>query len=770
MLKISEIRIPVSIEKEISQRHGKTSPAGAQLEKKIRKILRFGGEEKLSITILRHAVDCRKKPVLFHVYTASVTLSPTEEKKILAKHIPNVSRFEPEKYVFPVSGDKALPGGNRPAVIGAGPAGLFAAYMLALHGYRPILLERGRSMEQRTKDVEKFWKTGSLDETSNIQFGEGGAGTFSDGKLNTLVNDKAGRNAEVLRIFTSCGAPEEILTEGMPHIGTDRLREVIVRMRGEIIRLGGDVRFEHKVTGLLTENGKLAGLKVLVGTGDDAEEKIIHTGIAVLAPGHRARDTFRELFNENVPMEQKNFAVGFRVLHPQLLIDENQYGVHSEEERKALGLTPSPYKLTAKAKDGRGVYSFCMCPGGYVVNASSEKEKLAVNGMSYYDRGSAHANSAIVMTVSKDDFGSDHPLAGMEFQEKLEQKCYELGDGKIPVESFADFDKKSENPADVPEDLSIRGAYTAARLHTLLSPVLSADFAEGMHAFGRRIQGFDGPDAYVAGLESRTSSPVRIPRNEDFESVGVAGLYPCGEGAGYAGGIMSAAMDGIRAAEAVAAKYRPFEGEVGSDLAKTETKDEIRRRMRAFRDALPEEERKKKSLEIQRKVEAGDLYRSARCILIYVSVGSEADTRGIIEDALLNGKKVYCPSCEKLKKSKDPFTGGIVRDGGVMDFYRIRSMQDLSESNFGIPEPKKISQNLYRGAEPALMIMPGIAFDIKRNRVGYKGGYYDRYLNEHGHFGLHTLAIAFDAQVVPSIPASGRDVKPSVIVTESRII
>ena len=563
MLKISEIRIPVSIEKESSQKHGKTSPAGAQLEKKIRKILRFGGEENLSVTILRHAVDCRKKPVLFHVYTASVTLSPTEEKKILAKHIPNVSRFEPEKYVFPVSGDKALPGGNRPAVIGAGPAGLFAAYMLALHGYRPILLERGRSMEQRTKDVEHFWKSGELNENSNIQFGEGGAGTYSDGKLTTNAKDKEGRTQFILNTFIETGADPSIAYEFLPHIGTDVLRTCVTSIRNRILSLGGTVLFETLVTGFENKNGKLTGVRIL----DEAagKEQVLPCEAAVLAPGHSARDLVRTLYADGIPMEPKAFAVGLRVSHPQTLVNENQYGIPDEKTLQSLHLPAVSYKLTARAASGRGVYSFCMCPGGYIVNASSEKGRLAVNGMSDFARDSARANSAIVVTVGPKEFGGSGVLDGMAFQEALEEKAFSLGEGRIPVEWYPDL-KRGVETGEVPGDLHqvqdsealcIRGEAEIADLASLLPKSLMKDFVEGMEHFDRVIPGFAGDACFAAGIESRTSSPVRILRNDQGESTGLSGLYPTGEGAGFAGGIMSAALDGMRQAEKIAAAYLP---------------------------------------------------------------------------------------------------------------------------------------------------------------------------------------------------------------------
>jgi uncharacterized FAD-dependent dehydrogenase len=354
------------------------------------------------------------------------------------------------------------------------PAGIFCGWFLAKHGYRPLILERGRAIPERTADVEAFWKTNRLDTGSNIQFGEGGAGTFSDGKLNTLAKDREGRNDEVLRVFASAGAPDEILTEAKPHIGTDCLRDVIVNLRHEIEEAGGEVRFDACVESLLIREGHVTGVRMRDGTAIPAD-------VVVLAPGHSARDTFETLLSQNVPMEQKDFAVGFRVAHPQSLIDHQQYGISDRQEMQRLGLVPASYKLTASVSSGRGVYSFCMCPGGYVVNASSEEGRLAVNGMSYRDRGSAQADSAIVMTVSAKDFGGTQPLDGMKFQRGLEEKCYHIGNGCIPVENFEDFEAcfadapKGQAPAarQLPK-LCIMGQYGPGALHSLLPAGMTA--------------------------------------------------------------------------------------------------------------------------------------------------------------------------------------------------------------------------------------------------------------------------------------------------------
>ncbi len=606
MIRITQLRLPCGY-------------AAGALENKISRTLRMEGRT-LPYTIVRHSVDARKKPQLFDTYTVDVDtgLGLKGESALLRRlKNRNLMPAPEDNYRFAADGMEKL--SHRPVVIGAGPAGLFCALFLAQHGYRPLLIERGRPMEERTQDVEQFWKTGVLDPASNVQFGEGGAGTFSDGKLNTQVNDRTGRSSQVLRIFVEAGAPESILYEGKPHIGTDRLREVIPRIRRRIEEAGGEVRFGSVCTGFTYEEipaeagteeefrpgRRLTGLHVRPvifaekkssspGGQSYGQEEWIPAETVVFAVGHSARDTIEELFRENIPMEQKQFAVGFRVAHPQKLIDQSQYGLCDPDRMQSMRLSASPYKLTARASSGRGVYSFCMCPGGYIVNASSEQGRLCVNGMSDEGRDSGWANSAIVITVGQEDFGSSHVLAGMAFQRSLEERAWEMGKGAVPIQQYRNLRKccleeqKKTDTADDPaegkkkccEDTfpaeerfisqAVKGACRKAPLHTLLPPALTLDFIEGMDQFGRRIEGFDGEDAVVAGIESRTSSPVRIPRGKTFQSIGAAGLYPCGEGAGYAGGIMSAAMDGIRIAEAIAHKYAPVDEELLFRAALTE--------------------------------------------------------------------------------------------------------------------------------------------------------------------------------------------------------
>lgn len=548
MIRISQLKLPCG--------HSE-----ADLEEKIRKTIKLKDRDTVRYRIRKHSIDARKKPQLFDIYTvdADLKMGIKAERKLAAKlRNRNIAVVEESGYQFPPAGGEKM--NTRPVVIGAGPAGLFCALMLAEHGYRPILLERGRCVEERAKDIDRYWESGKLDPSSNVQFGEGGAGTFSDGKLNTQINDKTGRSEKVLQVFTEAGAPEDIRYESKPHIGTDLLRVVIPAIRNRILAAGGDVRFEAQVTDLVIEDGSVRALVLADGSK-------LRTDTVVLAPGHSARDTIASLFQRGVPMEPKAFAVGLRVSHPQSLIDRAQYGVWEREEMRELGLSAAPYKLTAKAASGRGVYSFCMCPGGYIVDASSEPSRIAVNGMSEHARGSGRANSAIVCTVGPEEYGTDHPLSGMYFQQELEEKAYRIGQGAIPVQRYIrmkeNFEKRRNGepvPADsldpylTSHDLCIRGRWTPADLSELLPRALTADFIEGMEEFDHKIPGFAGEEAFAAGIESRTSSPVRIPRGEDLQSR-IRGLYPCGEGAGYAGGIMSAAMDGIRVAEAIRMRF-----------------------------------------------------------------------------------------------------------------------------------------------------------------------------------------------------------------------
>ncbi len=553
---------------QISQIKVRPEQGTEALGKKIRKILKLSEQEKFQWQVVKSSIDARKKPEIFMTYTVEV--EGLDERAVMKRcKDKSVSIAKSVRYQFPPCGEKELR--HRPVIVGTGPAGLFCGYMLACHGYRPILLERGLQVEERCKAVEHFWETGMLDTECNVQFGEGGAGTFSDGKLNTLVKDKEGRNREALRILVEAGAPERILYEGKPHIGTDILINVVKHMRQTILAHGGEVRFGTKLERLVVRDGRVAG--AIIKQGADGKQELMETDVIALAIGHSARDTFQMLYESQAPMEAKAFAVGLRVEHPQSQVNMCQYGL---ERPKAL--PPASYKLTAQSENGRSVYTFCMCPGGYVVNASSEAGRLAVNGMSYSERDGVNANSAVVVSVSPEDFGSSHPLAGLAFQRKLEEKAYEVGQGKIPVEFYGDFkqavegkeqDGKNRERAEqeqagkegergyTPQN---KGQWQFAPVHEIMPDALNRAFVEGMEAFGQKMEGFASEGTLLSGIESRTSSPVRILRDASGQSA-IRGLYPCGEGAGYAGGITSAAMDGIRTAERIAEEYRPIEME-----------------------------------------------------------------------------------------------------------------------------------------------------------------------------------------------------------------
>ena len=519
MIRISQLKLPVSHTKE-------------QLEKKIGKVLK-SPSASFSYEIRKQSLDCRHKNDKMFVYTIDVKIK--DEQKIAKRVNNNNVMLTIEKpYVFPKPGQEPL--SCPPVVIGSGPAGLFCGWYLAKAGYKPLILERGEEADKRQKTVENFWKNGILDPDSNVQFGEGGAGTFSDGKLNTLVKDPYGRNHEVLKRFVEAGAPEEILYQQKPHLGTDVLIGIVEKMRHDIEAMGGSFRFRAKVTDLRFEKGVLKEIQV-------NDREIIPAQVCVLAVGHSARDTFEMLYRRGLYMEPKAFAVGLRIEHPQSMINMDLYG---EEENEFLGA--AAYKVTHKCENGRGVYSFCMCPGGYVVNASSEPGRLAVNGMSYQARDSRNANSAMIVTVTPEDFGGEGPLRGVEFQRKLERKAWELGQGKIPVQLFGDYCKNQTS--------TVLGE-VVANVRSVLPKAVGDSIEEGIRSFGKRITGFDREDALLSGVESRTSSPVRITRDSELLS-NIQGVYPCGEGAGYAGGITSAAMDGIKIAETISKKYRNF--------------------------------------------------------------------------------------------------------------------------------------------------------------------------------------------------------------------
>lgn len=494
-----------------------------------------------NISIIKRSIDARKKPDLFYVYEIDVEIE--NELKVLDNVKSNdIFLKSISKYNFPMIGKKVLT--NRPIVVGSGPAGLFCAYMLALHNYKPIVIERGKDVDKRIIDVETFWQTGILNPNSNVQFGEGGAGTFSDGKLNTLVKDPLNRHRKVFEIFVEAGAKEEILYENKPHIGTDLLIDIVKNIRYKIISMGGEFRFDTCLTNIICDKQNLVGIQV-------NNNRIINTEVLVLAIGHSARDTFKMLSESSLTMQSKPFAIGVRIQHPQSLINKSQYGVVNHSI-----LPNASYKLTHKASNGRGVYTFCMCPGGYVVNASSETNMLAINGMSNYKRDSENANSAVIVTVNPKDFGNDI-MSGVEFQRELERKAFIEGKGNIPIQLYGDFkhNKISECFGNIKP--IFKGQYTFGNIRNIFPNYINETLIEGIENFSKRINGYASDDAIIAGVESRTSSPIKIIRNDFCES-NIKGIYPAGEGAGYAGGITSAAIDGIIVAENIAKIYKNF--------------------------------------------------------------------------------------------------------------------------------------------------------------------------------------------------------------------
>ena len=519
------------------------------LRKKIAKTVGCNIDEIKSIEIKKRSVDARKKPEIFYSY--SIDVSVCNEEKYLKRN-KSLSLAKPVIYAYKDAKVLKAADIKRPVVVGFGPAGIFAALLLAKNGLRPIVVERGECVDERKESVDRFWNEGKLNPESNVSFGEGGAGTFSDGKLNTLVKDTFGRNKFVLETLVEYGAPKEILYDNKPHIGTDLLTGIVKSIREEIIRLGGEVRFDTKLIDIEDINKKSKHIKVL-NTKTNQKEDIPCEDI-ILALGHSARDTFKLLKDLNIYMEPKAFALGIRVSHSQNLIDVSQYG-----KKEAAFLSPAPYKLTFRSSFDRGVYSFCMCPGGFIVNASTEGERIAVNGMSYHKRDSGEANSAIIVSVSEEDFDKfgdkDDPLKGVEFQRRLEESAYKMGEGKVPVQRLADFLDGVESTDFETAGLNIKGATKISRVDKLFPTEIYESMKEAFKDFDRKIKGFINEDAYVAAIESRTSSPVRISRNEVLES-NIEGIYPCGEGAGYAGGIMSAAMDGLKVAERIIESYK----------------------------------------------------------------------------------------------------------------------------------------------------------------------------------------------------------------------
>ncbi len=490
-----------------------------------------------SFKILKKSLDARDKSALRYIYTlASDGYLPSGR---LGK---GCELRQIAEYQIPAPGEEKLQ--NRPVIVGAGPAGLFAGLILAEAGYRPLIIERGQSVEERSKTVAAHQMGEALSPESNVCYGEGGAGTFSDGKLTTGIKDDYGRERYVLNAFAACGADESIKYWYRPHIGSDVLPVVIKNLRKKIQLAGGTFLFDTKLVGLDQKNGRITAVKISNKDGFDT----VQTECLILATGHSAQDTYRLVCESGADMISKPFAVGFRIQHPQDMIQLAQYGTTDRTY-----LPAADYKLTANV-GGRGVYTFCMCPGGYIVDSSTEDGCLCINGMSYSGRDGRNANSAVIAQVNQGDYG-DGLFAGLEFQKEIERCAWQVAGGSIPVQTFGDFiyGRATKAAGDISPQIS--GKYEFGDLSSILPPVINQSIIEAITSFGGHIKGFDRQDSLLAAVESRTSSPVRICRNEHFES-NLGGLFPCGEGAGYAGGIMSAAIDGIKVAEEIIRRYK----------------------------------------------------------------------------------------------------------------------------------------------------------------------------------------------------------------------
>ena len=525
MLRLTDIKLPLGHPPEA-------------LKAAILKKLKLPAVALLDWRIFKRAYDARNRSTILIIYTVDVALKD-------GSRAPKDARPTPDMDYKPVAQAPAsFPNDHlkRPLVIGTGPCGLFAGLILAQSGFRPIILERGKEVRARTKDTWGLWRRSVLNPESNVQFGEGGAGTFSDGKLYSQIKDPRHLGRKVLTEFVKAGAPEEILTEAHPHIGTFRLVTMVEAMRDTIEALGGEYRFQSKVVDLLlTPDRQLHGVRL-----DSGEE--IESGHVMLAPGHSARDTFEMLYDRGVAIEAKAFSIGFRIEHPQGMIDKARFG------RSVPELGAADYKLVHHAKNGRSVYSFCMCPGGTVVAAASEPGRVVTNGMSQYSRNERNANAGIVVGITPEVDYPGHPLAGIALQRQWEEAAFTAGGGSYaaPAQLVGDFIAGKPSTALGEVIPSYRPGVTPTDLSACLPDYAIAAIREALPAFGRQIKGFDRADAVLTGVETRTSSPIRILRGEDYQSLNTRGLYPAGEGAGFAGGILSAAVDGIRVAEAVA--------------------------------------------------------------------------------------------------------------------------------------------------------------------------------------------------------------------------
>lgn len=509
------------------------------IEKAVLKELRIDKKAIDSISLFRRSVDARHKNDVHFIATLDVKLNTNENSAISKSKNKNAVICDEYKYIIPYKNDLK----QRPVVVGFGPAGMFCALILAQAGQRPIVIERGDKVQNREKKVSLLWNSSVLDTTSNVQFGEGGAGTFSDGKLNTGTKDSRSRN--VLLEFVNHGAPQEILYNAKPHIGTDKLKDTVKNIREDIIKLGGEVRFNTKLTKINQKNGFVTSVEV----EHNSSKEIIETDNVVLAIGHSARDTFSMIKSMNLFMEQKPFAIGARIEHLRENIDKAQYGSFYTHEK----LGAADYKMNIKSKNGRGVFTFCMCPGGMVVAACSEDDTVVTNGMSNFSRNEINSNAALLVNVYPSDFMSDDVLAGVEFQRKIEKAAYLCGGGdyKAPVQRVGDFLNNTKTTRLGEVTPSYKPGYSFSTVDSYLPSYVADSMREGIVAMDRKLKGFANEDAILTGAETRSSSPVRIKRDDTLQSVSLKGLYPCGEGAGYAGGIISAAVDGIRCAEQI---------------------------------------------------------------------------------------------------------------------------------------------------------------------------------------------------------------------------
>ncbi|TAN85114.1 MAG: NAD(P)/FAD-dependent oxidoreductase [Gallionella sp.] len=538
MLRLTEIKLPID------------HPEG-EIRAAILKRLGIGETELISFTVFKRGVDARKPHAILFTYTLDVAVR--DEATILArfKNDTHIGISPDTRYHFVAQAPQNLP--SRPIVIGMGPAGLFAGLLLAQMGFRPLILERGKAVRERTKDTFGLWRQGVLNPESNVQFGEGGAGTFSDGKLYSQIKDPRYLGRKVLEEFVKAGAPEEILYVSHPHIGTFRLVGMVEKMRETIQALGGEIRFESRVDDIEIADGRVRSVALASG-------ERIATDHLVLAVGHSARDTFEMIYKRGIYIEAKPFSIGFRIEHPQSLIDRSRYGKNAGNPL----LGAADYKLVYHASNGRSVYSFCMCPGGTVVAAASEPGRVVTNGMSQYSRNERNANSGIVVGISPEQDYPGDPLAGVEFQRYWEARAYELGGSnyRAPGQLLGDFLAGKPSAKFGAVQPSYTPGVHLCDLGNALPDYAIAAIREALPAFAKQIKGFDLPDAVLTGVETRTSSPVRIKRNDDdLQSINIQGLYPTGEGAGYAGGILSAAVDGIRVAEAVALSMMRTSGE-----------------------------------------------------------------------------------------------------------------------------------------------------------------------------------------------------------------